>query len=166
MQGFPIDLTVGRELVGQIDYLTPSQAIEVPDVAPVPVVACFPLADQIADKFAAMYEMRSGLPSTRWRDLVDLLLIIGSFSFDAANTLAALNDQVRQRPLLDSLPAAVHTPGPQWAHSYPGLAQRTNLPSALHTLDPALQLLSLCMNPLLAGIVRTGVWQPAGREWK
>ncbi|OBA58498.1 hypothetical protein A5780_21430 [Nocardia sp. 852002-20019_SCH5090214] len=166
-QGFPIDLTVGRELVGEIDYLAPEHAIDIPGtVARAPEFACYPLADQVADKFAAMYEYRSGYPSTRWRDLVDLLLIINHCTLDAARTLAALHKQVEQRPLLEALPQQVHSPGPRWAESYPPLAKETMLPTALHTLDAALELLGICMNPLLNQGIVEGTWQPSTRSWK
>ncbi|MCX4099242.1 nucleotidyl transferase AbiEii/AbiGii toxin family protein [Nocardia sp. alder85J] len=164
-QHFSIDLTVGRTLVGDIDYLSPQHAFDHPAVVSTPRFACYPLADQIADKFAAMYEDRSGIASTRYRDLVDLLLIIDSHPFDAAKTLAALHKQVEDRELLDELPIEVRSPGPRWEEQYPALAKTTSLPSDLHALASGLELLGACMNPLLNQSVTAGTWKPEPRTW-
>ncbi|MGY2025861.1 nucleotidyl transferase AbiEii/AbiGii toxin family protein [Nocardia gipuzkoensis] len=166
LQHFPIDLTAGRQLVGEIDRVAPRQVIEIDDLDPPPAFSCYPLADQIADKLAAMYEYHGPdrIPSTRWRDLADLLLIIGNFEFDAASTCAALDKQRECRAALE-LPSAVHVPGPRWEAEYPGLAAATILPAALHQLDEALLVLGRCVNPLLCGEVTAGRWNPESNSW-
>ncbi|WP_280337324.1 nucleotidyl transferase AbiEii/AbiGii toxin family protein [Nocardia wallacei] len=163
---FPIDLTSRRELVGEIDHVQPAQVIEIPDIAAPPQFACYPLADQIADKLAAMYEYHGEqrTPSTRWRDLADLLLLIREFEIDASRILAALAKQLERRPGLQ-LPTAVHSPGPQWVSAYRDIAGTTSLPQELHTLEAALELLGDCVNPLLDGTVTTGIWDPAAGSW-
>ncbi|MGN2641232.1 nucleotidyl transferase AbiEii/AbiGii toxin family protein [Nocardia takedensis] len=164
LQHFPIDLTAGRTL---IDRIAPKQTIEIADVAPLPPFACYPLADQIADKLAAMYEYHGAAqhPSTRWRDLVDLLLILRTSAFDAAAVVSALDHQRARRPALQ-LPGSIHTPGPRWHDAYPALAASvTGLPKALHRLDDALAFLGRCMNPLLDGTVSTGTWNPTECRW-
>lgn len=166
LQPFPIDLTVRRDLVGEIDHIRPAQIIDIPDIAAPPQFACYPLADQIADKLAAMYEYRGENlgPSTRWRDLADLLLVIRDCEFDAAKTRAALAKQPAQRPDL-RLPTAVHQPGPEWVAGYQRIASTTILPAELHTLDAALEYLGACVNPLLDGTVTVGTWNPFARTW-
>lgn len=166
LQHFPIDLTAGRQLVGEIDRVAPRQIIEIPDLAPPPPFSCYPLADQIADKLAAMYEFHGPdrLPSTRWRDLADLLLIISNFEFDATSTCAALDKQRECRDALE-LPTAVRAPGPRWEAEYPRLAAATILPASLHRLDEALLFLGRCMNPLLCGDLAAGRWNPESNSW-
>jgi hypothetical protein len=46
----------------------------------------YPLVDHVADKVAAMFELHGEkcAPSTRYRDLVDLVAIVISASVDAA----------------------------------------------------------------------------------
>ncbi|MEU1956778.1 nucleotidyl transferase AbiEii/AbiGii toxin family protein [Nocardia rhamnosiphila] len=166
LQHFPIDLTAGRQLIGEIDRVSPRQVIEIPDLDPPPLFSCYPLADQIADKLAAMYEFHGPdrTPSTRWRDLADLLLIISNFGFDAALTCAALEKQRECRDALD-LPSAVRAPGPKWVSEYPKLAAATVLPAALCRLDAALAYLGQCVDPLLDGTLTTGRWDPAAKCW-
>ncbi|MEU7631701.1 nucleotidyl transferase AbiEii/AbiGii toxin family protein [Nocardia sp. NPDC049220] len=166
LQHFPIDLTAGRQLIGEIDRVSPRQVIEIPDLDPPPMFSCYPLADQIADKLAAMYEFHGAarLPSTRWRDLVDLLLIISNFEFDAATTCAALDKQRQCRAALE-LPAAIRAPGPTWETEYPKLAATTILPTLLHPLHEALRHLGRCVDPLLAGTLTSGRWDPERNCW-
>ncbi|MFC8044216.1 nucleotidyl transferase AbiEii/AbiGii toxin family protein [Nocardia sp. NPDC057353] len=167
LQHFPIDLTAGTVPVGVIDRIEPVPVIEIPDVVAPPPFACYPLADQIADKLAAMYEYH-GIrrePSTRWRDLVDLVLLIRRFPFDAATTRAVLAQQPARRPDLD-LPDAVRPPAPAWEQGYRNLARRTMLPPELHTLTAALEHLGRCLNPLLDGSVTTGTWNPERGAWE
>lgn len=166
LQHFPIDLTAGTTLIGKIDRITPAPVVDIDDVAEPPAFACYPLADQIADKFAAMYEYHGPTrePSTRWRDLADLLLLIRQFPFDAESILAALAEQPARRPDLE-FPTTVRSPGPAWVAGYRQLARTTSLPAELHDLGAALEHLGRCMNPLLGKTITTGTWDPETSTW-
>lgn len=167
LQAFPIDLAVHRDLVGDIDRITPIPVVEIDDVAALPQFSCYPLADQIADKVAAMYERHGpdgSTPSTRWRDLVDLLLLTREFVFDAGQTLAALEIQRVRRMSLE-LPRAIRSPGPEWVAGYSELARATTLPAELRQLDAALKCLGECLNVLLDGTITAGTWNPSTRKW-
>ncbi|CAM4500887.1 nucleotidyl transferase AbiEii/AbiGii toxin family protein [Nocardia ninae] len=164
---FPIDLAVHRELVGEVDYIAPPPIVEIPGVAKLPAFAVYPLADQIADKVAAMYEMHGttgATASTRWRDLVDLLLITHRFPLDAAKTRAAIEGQRRRRGI--TLPTTIQSPGLGWEEGYRRLAQKTVLPRGLHQLAAALESVGECLNPLLDGTVTEGRWNPSTRRWE
>ncbi|MEU7139120.1 nucleotidyl transferase AbiEii/AbiGii toxin family protein [Nocardia sp. NPDC046473] len=131
-----------------------------------PPFRCLSLADQIADKIAAMYEVHgpNTTPSTRWHDLFDLLLIIGRFPVDATKTLRALRMQQQRRDYL-TLPSAVIRPGSGWDAGYPREAADTSLPPELHGLDTALAALSRFADPLLAGTMSAGTWNSATGRW-
>jgi hypothetical protein len=111
-----------------------------------------------------LYGATGSSPSTRWHDLVDLLLITGQFSLDAAKTTRALQIQQQRRTRL-TLPTAITAPGPDWANGYHREARTTSLPPALHNLDAALTALAQCFNPLLDGSLHTGTWNPTTRQW-
>ncbi|MBF6102181.1 nucleotidyl transferase AbiEii/AbiGii toxin family protein [Nocardia cyriacigeorgica] len=167
LQHFPIDLTAGKQLIGHIDRITPAPTIDIEDVQPPPEFACYPLIDQIADKLAAMYEYHGEerAPSTRWRDLADLLLIISTSRFDAAALHMALNHQRQHRAAL-ALPSAIHLPGPLWEHSYPAIARTIHrLPPELHHTGAALAYLGQCMNPILNGTITAGTWNHTDQTW-
>jgi predicted nucleotidyltransferase component of viral defense system len=74
---FTIDVSTRRSVVAQLDRVRPQQVIEIAGAEPLPEFVLYPLPDQIADKVCAMYGRygATNMPSTRYRDLVDLVLI-------------------------------------------------------------------------------------------
>lgn len=113
-----------------------------------------------------MYERHgpSATPSTRFRDLVDLVLITGNFEFDAGHTLTALSAESRRRGLV--LPDRLEVPGPAWVAGYREVARHTTLAKELHQLPAALLAAAACLDPLLSGLVTTGVWEPKEQRWR
>jgi len=79
----PLD---GKVLIAGLERHQLEPMVEIADVAALPEVTLYPLPDQIADKVAAMVERHGpqGRASTRYRDLVDLVLIVRSCEVDAA----------------------------------------------------------------------------------
>ncbi|WP_019930670.1 nucleotidyl transferase AbiEii/AbiGii toxin family protein [Nocardia sp. BMG111209] len=165
-QPIPIDLSIGRELIGDIERLVPRPVIEIADVAPLPKFAVYPIADQIADKVAAMYELHrgGGTPSTRYHDLVDLLLLTRAYPVDAAKTRAAFARERARRGNV-ALPSSICSPGPGWTIGYRNEARSSTLPTDLHVLEAALGSVGECLNPLLDGTVTAGEWNPESRYW-
>jgi len=92
---FRVDL-VGADLrmTGQPDDVPPLARGVIPDVAQRGYRA-YPLVDHIADKVAATYERygQAQMPSTRYRDLVDLVAIVRAGSVDADAQRVALRSE-------------------------------------------------------------------------
>lgn len=107
---FPIDLSTELPFVTHVERCQPRPVLEMPGVDPLPKFTLYPLSDQLADKVCARYERHgpSATPSTRFRDLVDLVLITGNFEFDAGHTLTALSAESRRRGLV--LPDRLEVP--------------------------------------------------------
>ena len=120
----------------------------------------YPLADHLADKIMAILQ-RYGerqLPSTRYRDLVDLVAIVTTSSVAADAVSTALASEAERRDL--RLPAQFEVPDRQlWERGYAAEAARSLLPSA-RELDEALALVRPFVDPILAGSAR-GEWDPA-----
>jgi predicted nucleotidyltransferase component of viral defense system len=146
---FPIDLTTRLEFVGQIEIVTKPLPVTIDGVAPPPPMRLYPISDQIADKVAAMYQDYNGHSSGRFRDLVDLVIIVSApgFHLDIDTVTAAL--QIQQSVRRMTLPAAMTAPGPSWTHEYPTNARRTGIPHSLQTLDAALRHVGAALNPVL-----------------
>lgn len=163
---FPIDLSTERTTVGQTERIRPRPVIEMGDVAELPEFVLYPLPDQVADKVCTMYDsygpQRS--PSTRYHDLVDLMLIIRSCSLDAAQTVKAVRAQEARRGV--KVPASLLSPGPQWGAGYRAIAENSSLPPTLHTLERALAAAGLFLTPLLTGNTSSGQWNPAAQVWE
>ena len=115
---FPIDLSTVLPFVAEVEHRRPRPVLEVPGIDPLPEFTLYPLPDQVADKVCAMYERHgpTATPSSRFRDLVDLVLIVSNFELDAAQTIRALTAESRRRDL--ALPARLETPDPTWLDGY------------------------------------------------
>ena len=124
------------------------------------VVPVIPLEQQVAEKVHAYTRTYRGQPSSRARDLVDLVLIKQTTALDGARLHAALRGTFegrRQHPLPASLP-----PLPAgWSVSYRKLALDVGLDTQLaagHREAAAL------LDPILAGL-DSRRWDAAQGRW-
>jgi hypothetical protein len=87
-------------MTGEPEPVPPLARVLIPDVEQHNYRA-YPLVDHIADKVAAMFERygNAGAPSTRYRDLVDLVAIVVAAQVDAEPQLAALRSEASRRGL-------------------------------------------------------------------
>lgn len=137
-----------------------------PGDEPLPKFVLYPLAEQIADKLCAMHGTYGGnrdRPSTRYRDLVDLAIIITTQELDAARTAEALRDEAKRRGL--QLPVPLVAPSADWERGYSQVATGTLLPEDLQTLGAALSAVSRCVGPLLSNARIEGTWNPTRMSW-
>lgn len=142
------------------------------DSSPWPEIRMWPLEDHVADKIAAMYERHRGqlLPSTRFKDLVDLVLIARNSTLGGEITHAALRAEVRRRQAAGThlvLPAAFTVPGRSWKAGYRTEAAKAHeLPIEYQTLDGATPLADAFITPLLQEQATSGAWRFDQLRWK
>jgi predicted nucleotidyltransferase component of viral defense system len=164
---FPIDLSTHLDLVAGIDAVTVIPIIEIDDVAPLPKFRIYPLPDQIADKVCAMYSTygQAGNPSTRYRDLADLVSIINRTTFLAAPTALALKSESSRRGI--KLPVQMRRPADTWATGYQLAAKRFGtLEPRFHDVETALTHVGQCLNPLLTDNAFDGdEWDFVSQTW-
>jgi hypothetical protein len=163
---FDIDVSCERHFVDSVEPVQPSPILELAGVPPLPQFQLYPLVDQIGDKVAAMYETHAGVPSNRYRDLVDLTLLTGIAELDAALLLAALRSRAKHARSPMTLPSVMRSPGAGWADGYPAEAARARIDNHLRRLKPALAYVGACLNPILNGTRMHGVWLPDIRAWR
>lgn len=166
-ESFDIDISCERHFVASVELVQPKPILNVEGVPELPAFRLYPLVDQIADKVSAMYETHArGAPSNRYRDLVDLALLVGVEKMDAALLVSALRSREKNARNPVTLPSAMHSPGAGWVDGYPAEARRSLLHAELHRLDAALACVGTCLNPILDGSVTSGTWRPHTRAWE
>ncbi len=148
---FHVDL-VGADLrmTGQPDDVPPLARGIIPEVDQ-RGYRVYPLVDHVADKVTATYELYGPQqnPSTRYRDLVDVVSIVIGASVAADPQRRALVSEFSRRGL--ALPARFGVPHRAlWETGYASEARRSLL-SAGQTLDEALLIVCPFIDPLLAG---------------
>jgi hypothetical protein len=162
---FHVDL-VGSDLrmTGQPDDVPPLAPLAMPGILQRGYRA-YPLVDHVADKVAATYQRYGGQakPSTRYRDLVDLVAIVTGAEIAAQPQRAALDSEFKRRGI--TLPARFAIPDRSlWAAGYAAAAAESLLPIA-RTLDEALAIVRPFLDPILDGTA-AGTWDRQLGEWR
>jgi hypothetical protein len=124
----------------------------------------YPLVDHIADKVAATFDRygETAAPSTRYKDLVDLVAIVLDASVEADSQMAALHSEAERRGVV--LPDSFDVPDRDlWERGYAAEAGRSLLPVA-RNLDEALDVVRRFLDPLIARRA-AGRWDPATESW-
>ncbi len=161
---FRVDL-VGSEMriSGQPDQVPPMARIAIPDIEQHGYRA-YPLVDHIADKVAATLQSygTGRVPSTRFKDLVDLVAIVSQATVEAEAQRAALDSEADRRGI--TLPGTFSVPDRElWQKGYAAEARRSLLDTTL-TLNDALAVVTPFLNPLLDGSA-AGTWDPESLLW-
>jgi hypothetical protein len=102
----------------------------------------YPLVGHIADKVAATFDRygNSKAPSTRYKDLVDLVAIVTEVSVKARSQTAAQRSEAKRRQI--ALPQRFGVPARNlWDPGYAAEAGRSLLPVG-RTLDDALEIVT------------------------
>jgi hypothetical protein len=124
----------------------------------------YPLVDHIADKLAALYELHgaTAMPSTRYRDLVDLVALSMNVSVPAVSLMRAVRSEEARRGI--QLPDRIVIPDRGlWDAGYAAEARRSLLIDA-RRLDEAIEIVGLFLGPILSGTAR-GTWVQPLRMW-
>jgi hypothetical protein len=161
---FHLDLVAeGVQMTGAPDPVPALAAVAVAGLEQ-PGYHAYPIVDHIADKVCAILERQGSgqRPSTRYKDLVDLVVLTASAQVSAGDQLRALESEAKRRHLL--LPARFDVPDRTlWEPGYAAEAGRAVLPVAA-SLAAALDDVGPYLDPLLDGTA-AGVWHPADRRW-
>ncbi|NOY56606.1 MAG: nucleotidyl transferase AbiEii/AbiGii toxin family protein [Actinobacteria bacterium] len=162
---FRVDI-VGPEirLTGQPEWVPALARVAIPGLEQHGYVV-YPLVDHIADKVAAILQTygTGHVPSTRYKDLVDLVAILSEASVEAEQQYIALRSEADRRGI--DLPNAFSVPDRDlWERGYAAEAGRSLLDTAL-TLDEALAIVTPFLDPLFHDTA-TGTWDPKGGSWK
>lgn len=158
--GFGADVVVATNMTGTPDVLPGLCSIQV-DGLPTAAYRTYPVVVHIADKHAAMLDTYGGRASSRYRDLVDLVLLATTQRPTAAGLHFALLSEYRHRAI--AVPSEVTLPSTAWLAGYEIEAAR--VPAPFHTsVDEALAIVKDLIEPILAGRV-SGAWDPEALGW-
>lgn len=117
----------------------------------------------VADKHAAMIDTYGDgdRPSTRYRDLVDLVLVATTQHVNAEDLRAALLSECRHRGL--GVPTTVEAPDDSWQTGY--AREAAKVPHLeQQTLGAALDVANGMLQPVLIGDA-AGQWSPGEQRW-
>jgi Nucleotidyl transferase AbiEii toxin, Type IV TA system len=161
---FHVDVVASTvRMTGTPDDVPPLTPLDIPGLERSGYRA-YPLVDHVADKTCAVVE-RYGpdrRPSTRYKDLVDLVTLARHVRVDAAEQTHALRAEAGRREI--PLPATFDAPDRgRWQPGYAAEARRA-VGSIATTLDEALSVVRPFLDPILAGTA-SGRWNPELGTW-
>lgn len=163
---FRVDLSAELSITGTPEEVPPLVPINLPGLVQVSYQA-YPLVDHIADKVCALFEMHERAdgppePSTRYRDLLDLVVFAHTVNLDADGLTAALLSEFRRRSLARPNRLAVpNTAG--WSAGYARVA-RGAPKLGERDVEAALVTAGRFIDPVLVGEA-TGRWDPDALAW-
>lgn len=158
-----IDLVVGSHMTAAPQRRSPANRLGKLSLPGVDYLL-YPVVDQLSDKICATMQLvgSTGSPSTRVKDLVDLVLLAQAEQVDATQLRHALTSEMRLRlmPMIQefAIPADWE---PQYSRIRGKLA--TTIPE---TATAAAELVATMINPVLSGEILTGTWDPDALLWE
>lgn len=158
-----VDLVTGSLMTTEPDTLT----VETLTVGSVvnPTVRVYPVVDHIADKLCATqarYGVNGERPSSRVKDLVDLVVFARTSSLDGAELITAIEGEWTHRRLAGT-PA--FAPPPDWAPRYTAQARKTPACGEITQYAAAVTLVHDLLDPVFDHSAVGRRWRPDTRVW-
>lgn len=161
-QRFNIDVVISSNMTKEPDVIAGLAPVLIPGLRVVDYIV-YSVVDHVADKHAAMIDTYGGgnRPSSRYRDLVDLVLVATTQYMEAGELRAALLSEYSHRGL--DVPTTVDAPDDSWESGY--AREAAKVPHlGPQTLNAALVVVRGLLEPVLIGEV-DGHWSPDELQW-
>ena len=159
-----VNLVVGAIITDEVTITPPANRLDLPRL-PSNDYRLYPIVDQIADKVCATMADYSGRPSSREKDLVDLVIIAKTQAVSADSLRRAIDAEARARSLM---PFTELTIPPTWGRRYAKEAKEAkDVPycSDYRTVDLADELMNTFINMVLHDEVSGKSWTPSSLLW-
>ncbi|MGW6203703.1 nucleotidyl transferase AbiEii/AbiGii toxin family protein [Streptomyces sp. NPDC055089] len=166
-----VDVVTGHSPSATPDVRRINPLIDLAWPADWPEVRLYPIVNHLADKVCAMYERHKGSPSSRYRDMADILLISQRETIDGRYAQLALRTEARRRRSTGApgielvLPSTFQPPGPAWPDRYPAAARQVPGLEGCITWSEAAAAANTFLTPLLAP-GPPGDWNAANAAWQ
>lgn len=165
---FSIDITSRKHITSAVERIQLKPALDDQALIDLPAIPTVPAENHLADKICALYETHHGekrRPSTRYRDLADMIRFVKDVPFDAAQLILVLKHEQQRRKI--QLPHQLSSPHLSWEKEYPKAARTfAQYPQHLLPLDKALDYAGTCLNEILNTTRTTGYWNPEHQQWE
>ncbi|GAA1853921.1 hypothetical protein GCM10009836_37480 [Pseudonocardia ailaonensis] len=162
---FVVDIVLNAVITGDPESRQPEPTIELAGIES-PAYLIYPVADHVADKLCATFELygHARLPSSRVRDLVDLVVIARTQHVDAGALRVAIDAERVHR----ALPEIGQWGCPDgWVTSYAKVARDVVECSDHRSFSSASALASAFLNPILSNEINDdATWSPSNLRWE
>lgn len=141
-----IDLSLDCEITLPPERINPANRVPIDGIATCDYLVCS-LPDQLADKFCAIMERQpGGWPSSRMKDLVDVIAYVTTHDFKFSELRYAIECECQRRSM--DIPNEFAAPE-EWRERFKLFAQKNNCPDIYTSFNSAVSLASNFFNPVL-----------------
>lgn len=156
-----IDVGFAKPPVVEPDTIASSHLLEFAGIEPVAVPA-LAVEQHLAEKLHAYSRLYgAGLPSSRVKDLVDMVVIASTTSVDASRLQTAVASIFERRATHD-VPGRLAEPPDEWTRPWGALVE--HVPADAGLADGFATAARL-WDPILAADITSGTWDPAQQEF-
>ncbi|MEI2699978.1 MAG: nucleotidyl transferase AbiEii/AbiGii toxin family protein [Microthrixaceae bacterium] len=156
-----VDLSTGAGLTAEPTITAPASALDLPRLVGFEY-RLYPVVDQIADKVCATMQRYDDRPSSREKDLVDIVVLAVTQDIDGTALTTAITTESSRREM-DPIEHFV-VPA-QWGPAYKKQAQRVPYCADVVDVDNAQELASALIDPALEGTAAGLTWRATTRAW-
>lgn len=160
---FGVDLVTGSLMTAPPELLT-DPILDLRGIE-APTLRLYPVVDHIADKLCATqasYGTHGDRPSSRVRDLVDLVVFARSQDVDGSALITAVRGEWTHR----GLPGAPEfSPPSGWEHLFPPLARKVPAVADVQSFVDAVALVKAFLDPVLSGRAAGQRWLAGDLSW-
>ncbi len=143
---FHVDLVTNVITTDEIEVASPANAMDLPRLKSNPY-RLYPIVDQVADKICATLDLYHGAPSSREKDLVDLVVIATTHNLQADKLSRAIRTEAANRAI--KLPQTFSVPE-SWGTRYTAEAGRIPACANHVRIEEAKMLMATFIDPILA----------------
>lgn len=159
---FHVDIGVGDPMNEEAEMLSMPPLLSFAEIPPV-ITPCFPISQQIAEKVHAYTRPHgANMPSSRVKDLVDILLMAELSSISSGQLLLAIQSTFEARKT-HSLPRNLPAPPTDWNNPFRKLARETGLQWTL--IAEAFPACQKFLEPVLQSVPESK-WDPLQWTWE
>jgi hypothetical protein len=156
-----VDLAVGTGITGEVDCVTPANALELPRLV-CHQYRLYPVVDQIADKVCAIMTEYNQRPSSREKDLVDLVVFATTQDINGTALRVAILTEARRRQLE---PFESFTVPSTWGAGYANLSRLVPHCADYRNVGLATGLAKRLIDPALSGNADGKTWSRETLRW-
>ncbi|WP_136709571.1 nucleotidyl transferase AbiEii/AbiGii toxin family protein [Agromyces sp. H66] len=156
-----VDLVVGVIVTDEVTVAAPANRLDLPRL-PSNDYRLYPVVDQIADKVCATMSEYGGKPSSREKDLVDLVVLAKTQTVNADALRRAIDAEARVR---SQAPFAELTIPQAWGRAYSREAKDVPYCADFRIVELARELMQAFIDPVLRDEASGLNWSPESLTW-
>lgn len=159
--GIGVDLATGAGLTAEPTVTAPASALDLPRLVGFDY-RLYPVVNQIADKVCATMHRYGDRPSSREKDLVDLVVLAVTHDIDGTALSTAIATEIRRRRMD---PVEHFVVPAEWGAAYSRLALTVPYCADVQNIDAANDLVAALIDPALEDTAVGCTWLHVERAW-